>query len=252
MDVLDLRDFYDEGLGRLARTLLRRRIRHIWPDLKGERVLGLGYATPYLSPGEDGGERTIALMPAGQGVLHWPSEGRGLAVLAGEDELPFPDLFFDRVLVVHALEFSRDVRPALREIWRVMSERGRLLVVAPNRRGIWARFDHTPFGQGHPYTARQLSALLRDTMFAPLRAWGALYVPPVRSRLVAGAGVAWERMCEPWFDAVAGAVVVEAAKRIYAAEPAAGARRRRRVFAAEPGGAVRRGGTNLAAPLRRG
>ena len=50
------------------------------------------------------------------------------------------------------------------EIWRVLSGNGRLLVIAPNRRGIWARFEHTPFGHGRPYTSSQLYRLLRDTL----------------------------------------------------------------------------------------
>ena len=73
-DVVDLRDFYESRLGQVARRLLRRRIRQTWPDLRGETVLGLGYASPFMRQfiGEAG--RVIALMPAQQGVLHWPPE----------------------------------------------------------------------------------------------------------------------------------------------------------------------------------
>ena len=56
----------------------------------------------------------------------------------------------------------------LKEIWRVLAGGGRLLVVAPNRRGIWARLDLTPFGSGQPYTMSQLSRLLRDEQFTPV------------------------------------------------------------------------------------
>ena len=52
-----------------------------------------------------------------------------------------------------------------KEIWRVLAGGGRLLVVAPNRRGIWARLDGTPFGSGQPNTMSQLSRLLRDELF---------------------------------------------------------------------------------------
>jgi SAM-dependent methyltransferase len=238
MDVIDLRDFYATGRGRLARRILRRRLRTIWPDVRGERVLGLGYAPPYLNAFTGEAERVIALMPATQGVIHWPVDAPGLTALADEEELPFPDLFFDRVVLVHALEFSGEVRPALREIWRVLSERGRLVVVVPNRRGLWARFEGTPFGHGQPYTARQLQALLRDSMFTPLGTWGALYAPP--APLMSGVAPAWERLGERWMAAVAGAVVVEAGKQIYGAQPLPARRARKRAFAHAPGGAVRR------------
>ena len=74
-DVVDLRDFYATRLGQVARRMIRRRIRLLWPDLGGMRVLGLGYATPFLRPFADEAERAIALMPAEQGVLPWVNFG---------------------------------------------------------------------------------------------------------------------------------------------------------------------------------
>src|SRR3546814_1157411 len=70
-------------------------------------------------------------------------------------------------------------RALLREIWRVLTGDGRVLVVVPNRRGLWARSDRTPLGWGHPYSAAQLSRVLRDNMFTPTRTQRALYVPPI-------------------------------------------------------------------------
>lgn len=231
MDVIDLRDFYESGLGRLTRRLVLRRIREMWPDVRGESLLGLGYATPYIRPFRDEAGRVIALMPAAQGVLHWPPGEAGLVALAEDAELPLPDLSIDRIILAHGLEFSEQVRPTLREIWRLLSDRGRLLIVAPNRRGIWARFEHTPFGQGLPYTPGQLSRLLRENMFTPIRIGGALHIPPVRSRMFLATAPAWERLGEPWLNAVAGVVLIEAAKQIYGAEPArAATRERRRIY----------------------
>ncbi|HVH83318.1 MAG TPA: methyltransferase domain-containing protein, partial [Steroidobacteraceae bacterium] len=156
-DVVDLHEFYGSGLGQMARRLIRRKVRRIWPSAKGQRVLGVGYATPYLRQFRDEAQRVIAVMPAAQGVMRWPDGEPNLVTLADEAELPLPDLSADRVLLVHALEHSEQLRPLLREVWRVLADGGRLLVVAPNRRGIWARLDRTPFGQGLPYTMGQLS-----------------------------------------------------------------------------------------------
>jgi hypothetical protein len=55
------------------------------------------------------------------------------------------------------------------------------LVIAPNRRGIWARLDRTPFGSGRPYTMSQLSRLLRDEQFTPVGTGTALFIPPARA-----------------------------------------------------------------------
>src|SRR6185437_16115014 len=146
-DVVDLSDFYTGRLGQVARRMIRRRIRLIWPNLTGMRLLGLGYATPYLKLFREEAERVLALMPPPQGVLPWPLDAANVVALADEGELPLQDFSIDRVLLVHSLEHSEQVRALLKEVWRVLAGGGRLMVVVPNRRGIWARIDATRFGE---------------------------------------------------------------------------------------------------------
>src|SRR5437763_8058647 len=236
LDVVDLRDFYRGALGQLARRMIRRAIQRVWPDLHGMRLLGIGYTTPFLSALSGETERTVALMPAALGVLRWPSEGRNLVTLADEGELPFADYSIDRVLLVHALETSEEIGPMLKEIWRVLAGGGRLLIVVPNRRGIWARLERTPFGSGRPYTMSQLSRLLRDEQFTPVGSDTALFIPPARKRMALRSAAAWERIGNRWFPTFAGGVLVEATKQIYAKPAAVRAPRRRRVYAPAPHG----------------
>ena len=108
-------------------------------------------------------ERVVALIPAQQGALKWPAEEGNIVSLVLEEGLPLPDVSVDRVLMIHSLEYSDQARKLLREVWRVMTEGGRVLIVVPNRRGIWARIDHTPFGHGQ-LTAAQMSRLQRATI----------------------------------------------------------------------------------------
>lgn len=239
-DVIDLRDFYQTALGQVARRMIRRTIRALWPDLHAMRLLGIGYTTPFLSAIAADTERVIGLMPAPQGVLGWSLGGGNLVALADENELPFADYSIDRVLVVHALENSEAAGQLLKEIWRVLAGGGRLLIVAPNRRGIWARLDRTPFGSGRPYTVSQLSTLLRDELFTPVATTTALFVPPSRHRMMLRSAAAWERMGKRWFPRFAGVVVIEAAKQIYAKPAIARAPRRRFVYSPARHGLSRR------------
>ena len=218
-DVVDLRDFYGTSLGQAARRMIRRRARMIWPNLSGLSLLGLGYATPYLQVFREEAARVIAMMPASQGVLHWPLDNRGLVALADEGELPLADFSVDRVMLVHAVECTEQLRSMLRETWRVLAGSGRVLVVVPNRRGIWARIDRTPFGQGHPFTQSQLSRLLRDNLFTPVQSANALFVPPSRSRMLLASARAWEQLGARWFQTFSGVIMIEAEKQIYAATP---------------------------------
>ena len=193
MDVIDLRDFYSQRLGIVARQLINRGIRARWPDAEGQRVLGLGYPTPYLGLFREDSERCIAFMPAAQGVLKWPTGRPALATLIDEFSMPLPDAAVDRILLVHALEMSDDPERLLREVWRVLAPSGRLIAVIPNRRGVWTRTDNTPFGHGRPYSRAQITQLLRQTWFTPT-AWGeALFMPPVASGWFLRSAMAWER-----------------------------------------------------------
>ena len=218
-DIIDLNAFYASPLGSVARRIIRRRIRALWPNLRGQSVLGLGFATPYLRPFRGEAERVIGIMPATLGVMAWPADEARLVSLADETELPLPDGSINRVLLVHAVESSEQLRPMLREIWRVLDGGGRLLVVVPNRRGIWARFERTPFGNGHPFSPGQLSRLLHDCLFSPLTTQTALYMPPIKSRMMLKAAGAWERVGERWGLPFAGVVIIEASKQVYSANP---------------------------------
>jgi SAM-dependent methyltransferase len=239
-DVVDLRDFYATSLGQVARRMIRRRLRAIWPNLANMRVVGIGYCTPYLRLFEGEAERVFALMPAPQGVLAWPPDGPSAVALADEAELPLPDYSVDRVLLVHAVEASEQVRVLLKEVWRVLAGGGRIVVVVPNRRGIWARLDRTPFGHGHPYTPGQLSRLLREERFTPERTDPALFIPPTRWRMALRSAPAWEKLGERWFTRFAGVAMIEASKQIYAAKPMpARVPRKRPVLAPIPQAATR-------------
>jgi len=215
-DVVDLRDFYASRRGQVARQMVRAKARDMWPDVRGQSILGIGYATPFLGVFRAEADRTIALMPSGQGVLRWPMEGAPLTALTKEDQLPLEDLSIDRVILAHAVENAEHLRPMMREVWRVMKEGGRLMVVVPNRRGLWARFERTPFGHGRPYSTGQLSRLLRDTLFTPQRIESALHVPPIDLGVVLSSAKAWERAGQKIFPAFSGVLLAEATKQVYA------------------------------------
>src|SRR3954452_24868475 len=135
-DVVDLRDFYAQRLGIVARRFIGRGIRTRWADTRGQRVLGIGYATPYLGLFREEAERCLAFMPAVQGVVKWPSANPTLAAMVDEYDLPLADSSVDRVLLVHALEMSHDAATLLRAVWRVLAPGGRLMAALPNRRGL--------------------------------------------------------------------------------------------------------------------
>jgi SAM-dependent methyltransferase len=240
VDVLDLREFYGMPLGRAVRISLGNAITTIWPDAQGERIAGLGYPVPWLDRYREGAERVIALMPAAQGAIEWPAGGPSAAALVFSEQLPLPDSSIDRLLMVHLLEHSESPAAALKEAWRVLTPGGKLLIVVPNRRGLWARFEHTPFGTGRPFSRGQLAILLRDAMLSPVNWFDALHFPPVRRAAAIRLYRGFERIGKRLWPAFSGVIMVEATKQLYQGLPA-DARARQRVFVPvlAPQGSVR-------------
>lgn len=228
IDVVDLRTFYASPLGAVAQRLVGRVIERWWGATQALSVLGLGYAVPYL-PAQAGCERVLAAMPAAQGVVNWPSAGASTSVLVDPLMMPLPEACIDRVLVVHAIETVESPTELLGEVWRILTPGGRVIVVAPNRRGLWARLDTTPFGHGQPFSRSQLKRLMRDTLFTP-EAWAeTLYVPPFQDRLLARTAGAWEQFGVRFALPFAGLHVVEATKQLYRPVALRAARRQARL-----------------------
>lgn len=224
LDAAELADFYEAPLGLLTRRIISRQLRLAWPTAKGACLLGYGFAVPYLRQFQAEAARVVALMPAQQGVVAWPS-ARPLTALGDEAALPFPDAFFDRILVVHGLEGAEATRALLRQLWRVLAPEGRLLIVAPNRTSLWAQLERSPFGVGRPFSRGELDRLLRSALFEPL-AWDrALYAPPFRGRRLVRTGLGWDRVLKRVAPALAGVHVVEAGKSFYGAAAIPVARR---------------------------
>ena len=216
MDVADLREFYGTRLGMATRRLIARKILGHWASPARGTLMGLGYATPYLEALGKSAERTLAFMPGQRGVMQWPADGPVSSALIDECELPLVESAVDHALIIHGLELTEDPAEMLREVWRVLAPQGRLLIAVPNRRGMWARFDSTPFGYGQPFSRPQMAKLLKETQFSPVGWSQALFMPPFERSFALASAPAFERVGSYVSPAFSGVVIVEAVKQVYA------------------------------------
>lgn len=115
-----------------AQRLLTRQIHEVsrvLPDLFGRHLLQIG------SWG-DSGE-----LLAGSEMLHKAVLGtvRGLPgqALIEPERLPLAAKTVDAVLLAHALEFARSPQSVLREVNRILTDRGRLMVLGFNPWSVW-------------------------------------------------------------------------------------------------------------------
>lgn len=218
-DVKRLIDFYKSPLGKLARALVREEVMRFAGDVRGRRILGLGFATPYLRFSLEKAERVLAVMPARQGSSAWPREGPSHTVLADPLEMPLTDAAVDLIIAVHMFEHAADAEELMRELWRVAAPNARLIIVVPKRRGMWSAAEDTPFGAGNPFSRGQLDRLLRDHSFVPEQWREALYLPPSQAKLALKSARFFERAGRLFGPTLAGVLCVVARKELFPAVP---------------------------------
>jgi len=218
LDVLDLSNFYYRTkLGRVAQRAIRDQVTTLWPDVKGQTVLGFGFAVPLLRPFLADARRVIALMPAPQGVMPWPAGMPNVSTLSEEAQWPIATGMVDRLVMMHGLETSEQPSAVLDEASRVLGPGGKALFIVPSRSGLWSRRDGTPFGYGRPYSVSQLEAQLKRHDFTPERSMPALFVPPSAQKFWLRTHEFWERNGKRFAPWIAGGVLmVEASKQPYA------------------------------------
>ncbi len=239
LDVVDLRNFYyRSNLGRVAKKAVRDKVEYLWPakDMSGLTMAGFGFAIPLLRSYMKTAHRVIALMPGQQGAMPWPSGQPNVSILCNETLWPLQAGQVDRVILMHGLETSEHATAVLQECSRVLVSQGRALFIVPNRSGLWARRDATPFGFGRPYTLSQLETQAKQAGFTVERHVTALYTPPTTKR-------SWLKISN-WLEhtgaslpyiAVGGVILLEVVKQTYAPmRPGLAERVRRPLSVLEP------------------
>ena len=193
--------FYKTPKGQAVALALKELTYSLWGQSKENRVLVIGYADILA----DVLPKTAVKYEIG-----------ALNLRNAQTALPFSDCSFDKVLILHALEYIGDESSFMRELWRITEDGGEVLCIVPNRRGLWVIGEATPFGKGRPYSIAQLSLLLTDNMFSPSHIERALLLHPA----IYGYYIAKrERKLAKILRVGAGALAVEAKKTMYAVTP---------------------------------
>ena len=211
-EITEFREFYHTPVGKLVRNILNHHVVDFFNKSKSLNSGFFGFAAPLL----DLKQKTVGIIAPWRGLDVWPPSGPSRVCLAHPANLPFPDVHFHRFMVVHALEFEDDPGFLLDEFWRILNGSGRLLIIVPNKRGIWSKSERTPFGHGKPYTGGQLRRLLKRHGFLTRKISRALFIPPIGNDRTLRFASAIEQVGSYLWPAMCGVFLVEAEKILYA------------------------------------
>jgi ubiquinone/menaquinone biosynthesis C-methylase UbiE len=83
--------------------------------------------------------REAFVVDASRGMIR-RAAGKGLAsVCSPVESLPFPSASFNKILMMDALHHVKDQRLVAGELWRVLAPGGRILIVEPDIRKVYAK-----------------------------------------------------------------------------------------------------------------
>ncbi|KAA6206151.1 MAG: methyltransferase domain-containing protein [Candidatus Tokpelaia sp.] len=233
-----LKNFYRSPLGKKLAQDCAHGLARLSPPGKEDIIMGLGYTRPYLEKFA-GSSRSLVFIPAA--ISNPGIEPPGPAapgnnadkrhsrkqaapgfvagpepVIVEEDyKFPLNDAAVECVLAVHALEFSPNAPIMLRELWRILVPNGRLILIVPNRRGLWAHAEKTPFGHGQPYSRRQLAEILSGNGFDFGEIYEYAHFLPHKTCRSTLFSQAYEKLAKHFFPYFGGVLMVEAQKRLY-------------------------------------
>jgi SAM-dependent methyltransferase len=223
LDARSLEAFYATPWGALVGDSLAGYVQTLWGSLAQQHLLAVGYPLPVLDRLDPKPEQCFVALPQRMGHVSWPAEplhetpearahrcNRTLMIKGGA--LPFRDSSLDRILLLHQMEFSHDIPALTSELYRVLHDQGEVLMIVPNRAGLWSRSERSPFGYGQPFTPGQINGQLKGAGFETFTLHGGLYFPPRNSRLVRRHARRWDQLGGRWAKLVAGVLIVQARK----------------------------------------
>ncbi len=223
LDARSLEAFYATPWGALVGSSLAGYVERLWGSLEHQHLLAVGYPFPVLDRLAPAPEQCFVGLPQRMGAVDWPQEplhpaleprrhrcNRTLMLKGGA--LPFRDGSLDKVLLLHQMEFSNDIPALTSELYRVLHDQGEVLMIVPNRAGLWSRSERSPFGYGQPFTPGQINGQLKGAGFETCMLHGGLYYPPRASRLVRRHAKRWDQLGGWWAKLVAGVLIVQARK----------------------------------------
>lgn len=214
-DIDQFKSFYQTNMGQIVCNCINYQLSKLWGNVSDQAILGFGYTTPFLGEFLQKSNRLISFTTRGGEVDPWPPNGANCNLIGDESDTPFEDSSFDKILCVHGLEDAQNPRALMREIWRILGPEGQLIIFATNRHSVWAQNEHTPFGNGRPFSKLQATHLLQDGMFEIIAAKKVLALPPLNFALSSSTIVKMEKIGEKFWPALGGLVMIQARKRLF-------------------------------------
>jgi len=215
-NVDELTKFYKTFLGKVSVRIIEEKLKDIFQFSSNLKILGIGYPVPWLENLSNSAIDLFLAIPSQFSDYKWSRYQLNQTFVFEDIAIPIPDFYFERVFICHSIENSNEVEKLFKETWRVLDGQGKLILILPNRLGLWSRNENNPFGQGVPFTSFQISKLLNQYGFTNIKIYFSLFFPPSKNKIILNNADKFEYIFSKIFPSMGGIMIVEATKSMYA------------------------------------
>lgn len=206
--------WFEQSPGRSLLDLESQALRAVWPTLFSRVAVQLGSVGPVDLLGDCNAQvRAVLDLP---GVFH-TCEGQAGRVHALPEALPFEARSIDLMLLTHTLDFADDPHQVLREVSRVLTPEGHILILGFNPFSLWGlwrllhRRSNAPWC-GHFLGLPRIKDWLKLLDFELVRGNMLYYRPPLTSETNMQRLLFLDKAGDRWWP-LAGAVYLLVAKK---------------------------------------
>jgi SAM-dependent methyltransferase len=204
--------WFAQSPGRSVLAVESHALRAVWPSLFGKVAVQLGCAGPVdLLEACNAQVRAVLDLP---GVAAAP----GARVFGVPEQLPFDSRSVDLMLLPHTLEFADDPHQVLREVSRVLTPEGHVVILGFNPFSLWGlwrllrrRGGNAPWN-GHFLQLARIKDWLKLLDFEIARGSMLYYRPPLASETTMDRLHFLDKAGDRWWP-MAGAVYLLVAKK---------------------------------------
>lgn len=65
-------------------------------------------------------------------------------------------------MMVKEIEYEENEKEKMKEMWRVMEKKGRIVIVVKKRRGVWESLENKNLGRGRKYRRKKIEKIMRE------------------------------------------------------------------------------------------
>jgi len=213
-EILNLLYFYRSVIGKITHETLLKMIHRFWTE-PPKKIIGIGYTDPFLDYFHKHASDCLALTPSFTGAYARTGVESYPTALIQETDLPLKPESHSHILCIHMIEHCAYPDHFLQEAFKALKAEGEMIFVVPNRHGVWARNENTPFGSGQPYTKKQLYKLIQNAGFIITDYQPVLFTRPRALPVTRYYSHIIEKIGSLFFPRYSGLHIIRALKRVY-------------------------------------